>query len=270
MPTWRTRIAREFSCVAATEQYNEGFVTVSVDDGHSTDLRTADLLNKYGIPATFYIPGRNPERPVISTGEMRRLADSFELGAHTMSHVPLNKLPLERAWHEIADGKAWLEDTIGKPVESFCYPRGKHTGKIAALVRRAGFRGARTCCLNRHDFPADPYMWAVSTQGHNHGRAVQIRHALFERNLWGAFNYLKIYKGTVDWAAHFGQALDWVSVNGGIAHLYFHSWEIEQANEWRKLESVMRAIGERAGLRRVTNGELFVSWGARRHAHRST
>ncbi len=255
---------------AAAEQQDEGFVTVSIDDGHFTDLRTADLLNKYGIPATFYIPARNPERPVMSTGEMRRLAAGFELGGHTISHVPLNGLPLARAWSEIADGKAWLEDAIGKPVASFCYPRGKHTSRIAELVRKAGFRGARTCCLNRHDFPANPYMWAVSTQGHNHGRAVQIRHALLERNLRGAFNYLKIHKGTIDWRAHFEQALDWVAANGGIAHLYFHSWEIEEAGEWAKLESVMRAIGERPHLRRVTNGELFASWDACRHAQRRT
>jgi len=241
----------------------EAFVTVSVDDGHLSDLRTADLLGKYDIPATFYVPGRNPERPVMSKSQMRQIAATFELGGHTMNHVPLDSVPLDKAWQEISQGKAWLEDFLGKPVRSFCYPRGKHSARIAALVRKVGFLGARTCRLNRHDFPIDPYMWGVSTQGCNHGRILQIRHALFEQNFRGALNFLRVHKGATDWVAHFNYALDWVGVNGGIAHLYFHSWEIEQADDWKELERMLRSIGERTGLKKVTNGELFALWSAR-------
>jgi peptidoglycan/xylan/chitin deacetylase (PgdA/CDA1 family) len=39
------------------ETAKEKYVTISVDDGHPTDLRTVDLLHKYGLTATFYIPG---------------------------------------------------------------------------------------------------------------------------------------------------------------------------------------------------------------------
>jgi peptidoglycan-N-acetylglucosamine deacetylase len=238
----------------------EAFVTVSVDDGHLTDLRTADLLSKYDIRATFYVPVRNPERPVISKSQMRQIAAKFELGGHTMNHVPLDSVPLDRAWEEISASKAWLEDLLGESVVSFCYPRGKHSARIAAMVKKAGFLGARTCFLNRHDFPADPFMWGVSTQGRNHSRVIQLRHALLERNFRGALNFLQIHKATTDWATHFSHSLDWVEVNGGIAHLYFHSWEIEEAQEWKKLEKMLRAIRERTGVKKVANGELFALW----------
>jgi peptidoglycan-N-acetylglucosamine deacetylase len=248
---------------ASLDSNDQAFVTVSVDDGHPTDLRVAELLAKYNLAATFYVPGRNPENPVMSEAQLRELSQRFELGAHTLNHLPLSYLPTERVWREITEGKDWLENSLGKTVGSFCYPMGKYGNRAAALVKKAGFLGARTCQLNLHDFPTDPFAWGVSTQAHDHGKTVQLRHALLERNFEGIFNFLWVYKFATDWETHFRIALDRVQARGGVAHLYLHSWEIDQCGEWQKLESVLRGISERKSLARVTNGDLFAMWGAR-------
>ncbi len=44
---------------------------------------------------------------------------------------------------------------------------------------------------------------------------------------------------------------------GGVAHLYFHSWEIEREGEWDKLARMLEHLSHRKQLTRVTNGELF-------------
>lgn len=248
---------------AHTVSNNQAFVTISIDDGHPEDLRVAELLTKYNLAATFYMPVHNPEHPVMSPAQMRELARRFEVGGHTMHHVALNGLPESKVWSEISDGKAWLEDTLGKPLQSFCYPMGKHNARIAALVKKAGFLGARTCWWNRHEFPHDPFAWGVSTQAHNHSKAVQVRHALLEQNFRGLLNFLSIYKSATDWATHFGHALERVQAKGGVAHLYLHSWEISECGEWEKLESVFRLISQQPAMHRVTNGELFAMWGVR-------
>ncbi len=235
------------------------FISVSVDDGHPTDLRTAELLCKHGVPATFYVPARNPERPVLPVAQLKEIAQGFELGGHTMNHVPLNSVSDERVWLEISEGKAWLDDLLGKPAVSFCYPRGKHNAHIAELVKRAGFVGGRTCFLNRNDFPGNPFIWGVSTQAHNHSRMIQVRHALVEQNFRGAINFLTAYKSATDWPEHFQHALDRVQTHGGIAHLYLHSWEIDQNGDWEKLDSVLQSIS-RSGIPMLTNGELFSNW----------
>jgi peptidoglycan/xylan/chitin deacetylase (PgdA/CDA1 family) len=239
-------------------------VTISVDDGHPSDLRVADLLSKYGLSATFYAPARNPEQPVLSRSDLQRLSQQFELGGHTLNHVALNSLSSERVWREITEGKDWLENCSGKPVHSFCYPMGKFGKRTLALVKKAGFLGARTCQLNRHDFPTDPFAWGVSTQAHNHSRMVQVRHAFLEANYQGALNFVFIYKLSTDWATHFRYALDHVQARGGVAHLYLHSWEIDERGDWQKLESVFRDIAQAPDLKRVTNGELFALWPALR------
>jgi peptidoglycan/xylan/chitin deacetylase (PgdA/CDA1 family) len=236
------------------------FVTISVDDGHPSDLRTAELLTRYGLKATFYTPAKNPERPVLSAAELRKLAANFELGGHTMSHLALNSLSPEHAWQEISGCKKWIEDLTGSRTASFCYPRGKFDRGIADMVRKAGFLGARTCFFNLNEFPRDPFMWGVSTHAFTHSHAMQMRHALLERNFAGAWNYWRTHRGERDWVRQFMCALDHVNDRGGIAHLYMHSWEIEQMEQWNLLEGVFQEIAQRSKLLTATNGELFDLW----------
>ena len=238
------------------------FVTISVDDGHPTDLKTAELLQKYGLKATFYVPAKNPEREVMSSPLLRQLSGTFELGGHTMNHVPLPSLAEKTARAEILDCKKWLEDLTGRPAVAFCYPKGKFNRATAELVKRAGFMGARTCLFNLHEFPEDPFRWGVTTQAYSHSRTIQMRHALLEGNFSGAWNYWKIYQGAQVWQQHFLRALDHMAEHGGIAHLYMHSWEIDGLGQWELLESVFQAIADRPGLVRATNGDLFALWRA--------
>jgi hypothetical protein len=87
---------------------------------------------------------------------------------------------------------------------------------------------------------------------------IQLRHALVEANWKGASNYLSVFKRSTEWEEHFTHALDRVEMYGGVAHLFFHSWEIDQMNHWGKLRRVLEAASKR-DLIRVTNGELFAS-----------
>lgn len=236
---------------------HERYLTISVDDGHPTDSRTAELLQAFGLRATFYVPATNPERPLLSLAALREIASAFEVGGHSYGHRPLAGLRDDEARREIRDGTQWLEDRVGHGVESFCYPMGKVGPTTPRLVREAGLVGARTCMLNLTELPTDPYRAGVSTQGRWYARHVQLRHALLQRNLRGAANYLTVHHLARDWAFHFAAALTWVQHNGGVAHLYLHSWEIDANDDWARLRAVLGYASRVDGLTRVTNGELF-------------
>jgi peptidoglycan/xylan/chitin deacetylase (PgdA/CDA1 family) len=233
-------------------------ITISVDDGHETDLRTADLLGEVGLRATFYIPATNGERPVMTNEAIRSIASRFEVGGHSYHHQSLTGLPAEDSKREIVDGKAWLEDVVGSPVRSFCYPLGKFNAGVARQVEDAGFACARTCLLNRTEPPKHAYMWGVSTQAFSHSRLTQARHAAGERNWTGLANYARIFRGAVDWEDHFLRAVTHVEAHGGIAHLYLHSWEIDKYDAWNKLRRLLVRVRD-SSLVPVTNGELFDS-----------
>jgi hypothetical protein len=92
---------------------------------------------------------------------------------------------------------------------------------------------------------------------------IQLRHAVLERNFAGMVNFLRTYNGTTDWQQHFSYALEHVERYGGIAHLYLHSWEIDELGQWDQLEAVLAATSKRDGFSRVTNGALFRLWKTR-------
>jgi peptidoglycan/xylan/chitin deacetylase (PgdA/CDA1 family) len=239
---------------------SERYITISVDDGSAQDLRAADLLDQYGLQATFYSPAVNPERPVMPVGQIRELSGRFEIGSHTYNHQALGSLPDEQAWTEIRDGKKWLEDLLGETAASFCYPRGKFNRRTPALVKRAGFIGGRTCHFNVHAFPHDPFLWGVSTHACDHSQLNQVRHAALERNWMGIQNFFSVYKAATNWQTHFFHGLRHVEQHGGIAHLYFHGWEIDELGQWEQLSSVLKSVAQ-SGLTSITNGALFSLWG---------
>jgi hypothetical protein len=239
------------------------YITISVDDGSPQDFRAADLLQTYGLQATFYIPAVNPERAVMQASHIRELSRHFEIGSHTYNHKALKSLSDEQAWTEIRDGKEWLEDLLGEPVASFCYPQGKFNRRTPDLVKRAGFLGGRTCHFNLHTFPADPFLWGLSTHACDHSRLIQVRHAALERNWIGIRNFFSIYKGATSWQTHFFHGLQHVERHGGIVHLYFHGWEVEELGQWKQLTSLLQSAAQ-CGLTSVTNGALFRLWGESR------
>jgi peptidoglycan/xylan/chitin deacetylase (PgdA/CDA1 family) len=221
------------------------------------------------LRATFYIPAKNPERPVMAENQIRELSSHFEIGAHTLNHAPLKSLSDSQSWAEILQGKQWLEDTIGKLAVSFCYPRGKFNRSTPVLVKKAGFLGARTCLFNLHTFPQDPFLWGLSTHAYSHSKVIQLRHAALEGNFAGILNFLGTYRGTTDWQQHFLYALDHVEKNGGIAHLYLHSWEIDELGQWERLEAVFAEISRRDSFSKTTNGALFQLWRLRNDHRRN-
>lgn len=232
------------------------YVTISVDDGSALDIKTAQMLDKYGLQATFYIPARNPERAVIAPSQIRELSKRFEIGSHTLNHTPLKLLSNGRAAQEIGQGKNWLEDVLGSRVISFCYPRGKFNRATPGLVKNAGFLGGRTMLMNLHDFPRDPFLCGISTVAYSHSRLINIRHALLEGNFIGLRNFFRDYKANTDWREHFTCALDQVEKHGGLAHLVLHSWETDELGEWNRLEEMFAIISKR-NFTSVTNGTIF-------------
>ena len=105
-------------------------MTISVDDGCASDIRIADLAQKYEIEVIFYWPvewhslayekGYQP----LSYAEAYEIAKSFEIGSHGVTHGHLTQMPREIAESEIADSKFMLQSLFDRNVKKFCPSRG--------------------------------------------------------------------------------------------------------------------------------------------------
>src|SRR5688572_6810536 len=121
----------------------ETIITTSWDDGHPLDSRIAEMLDKYNLTGTFYIP-RSISSGVMSDTQLRDLASRFEIGAHTLNHVFLTDTTPDIANQEISGSKRWVEDATGQSCSMFCPPAGRYTRQHLPMFTSAGFAGIRS------------------------------------------------------------------------------------------------------------------------------
>ncbi len=232
-------------------------ITTSWDDGAHEDLRLAELLDRYQLPACFYIPRDNPERAVLGARDIASLATRFEIGAHTISHLRLTSLPEARAFREIRDSKTWLEDVIGRPVESFCYPGGQFTPAHAREVEAAGFVGARTADWLCLDPGRDPYRILPSSHVYAHPRWVNVLHCVRREHPAALWTYLRHLGAAVRPAQLVERMLKVAATHGGTVHVWGHSWEIAERGLWSELEEIFALLaGARAHATMMDNATL--------------
>lgn len=91
-------------------------------------------------------PAPDAGRRILTSSELQELArgDLMEIGAHTVSHPWLPDLDEAAQRNEIRGSKLALEDALGRPVRSFCYPYGAFDRVSSAIVAELGFDQACT------------------------------------------------------------------------------------------------------------------------------
>lgn len=226
-------------------------VTTSWDDGHELDTKVADVLDELGIAGTFYISPQSaeiPSRKRISDATLLDLAERFEIGSHTLTHPHLTRLPLKIAAREIRLGNEALQDVLGRPVTSFCYPYGAYHSQHVELVRTAGFLVARTIRRFCTGAVADPLQMGTTTHAARYladGWSVARRSRTVRQAcaMWG------------NWDDLARQLFQEARAGGGLYHLWGHSWEIQKNDDWSRLRSLLRYIADH-DVAFVTNGEL--------------
>ncbi len=219
--------------------------TTSWDDGHPLDLRLADLLATHGFRGTFYVPGRNIEgRPVMSGSELRRLAEGFEIGGHTMDHVRLGSLSPDEVRRQIVDNKRALEDTLGRSVTSFCYPGGTHDASVRSVVRDAGYRYARTTTDLLLATEWDPLRAPTTIQFYPHRAGIYVRNFLRRGLSSSRARALAIARRSRSLEELLRLLLDSLPASPAVFHLWGHSWEIEANGLWASLTRFLRLASE--------------------------
>jgi len=108
-------------------------------------------------------PTGNAADFMMTWDEAREMVASglVTMGAHTMTHRNLKKLPLDEARDEIETSKRVIEAELGRPVTLFAYPFGNpandYTEAVKDIVREAGFRCATTVVLGLAEHGVDPF-----------------------------------------------------------------------------------------------------------------
>ena len=209
-------------------------VTLSFDDGTVHDRRLVAAFNRHGLKATFnLVPGRFGRDGVVARDEVASLYEGHEIASHGWLHLNLDRLDPYRRLAEIRDGRAALEDLLGRPVRGFASPYGAHGDASVDAMREAGVAYARTAGETRSArWPVPDFLrW---TQVAHERHAAQHAERFFQDSNWG---------GTL-----------------GALSLWGHGYEFE--DRWADLDALCALIGGRAGVWYCTNIDLVDYWNA--------
>jgi hypothetical protein len=221
-------------------------------------VRLAELLAAHGLRGTFYVPITNPDFAVLKPAEITTLQQlDMEIGAHTYSHTVLPLLDSATMSHELLSSKARLEDIVAGPITSFCYPQGKFDARTRQQTIEAGYQLARTTLSFRLEHNFDPFLMPTSFQFVPHPPANHVRHAIKEGNLKGLMQWITSFGARSNLIELLDVMFQYILRQGGILHLWGHSWEIEQEQLWEVLDTALGQIGHHPDVLYLTNAQTL-------------
>jgi peptidoglycan/xylan/chitin deacetylase (PgdA/CDA1 family) len=144
-PPRRARAPRLGGARTIRGRETSGYVTFTFDDGPNKETTTQilDALDRYDVPATFFVVGRRFVGEKEAAQEGRSVLHDIVrrghlIGNHTAAHKNLRKLSAKAARDAIESNARALRDELGGAIQLFRPPYGQSTSAVKAFVRKRG------------------------------------------------------------------------------------------------------------------------------------
>lgn len=133
-------------------------ITFSFDDGVTQDIRAIEILNRYGLKATFNLnssyfglPGgfMRDERKItqdkVKACDVKSIYAGHEIAVHTLTHPNLLDLDDDTVAYQVEQDRIALSNLAGYDVVGMAYPYGTVDERVANIIKnRTGVRYSRT------------------------------------------------------------------------------------------------------------------------------
>jgi len=121
------------------ETEKKPMIALTFDDGPSVHTRSVlNILEKYGVVATFFVLGENVE--VWQDTIKQAVKNGNEVASHTWSHIPLTGLNYQAIEKSVKDTNAAIEKVTGIPCPLFYRPPyGLVNRRIANISDEIGY-----------------------------------------------------------------------------------------------------------------------------------
>ncbi len=217
-------------------QYNifpEGkkrILTFSYDDGHDTDIRLIELLNKYNMKGTFHLnSGIYGELTPEKCEKIRERYAGHEISCHTVSHGWPHQLHNASFVNEVLHDRLNLEKIANYPVVGMSYPFGEFDDEIIKMMSSCGIVYSRTVSsTNNFKLPTNFMAWHPTCH-HN-----------------GMSNHTKSFLKTLDspWFAP-------------LYYVWGHSFDFKTEEQWLEFEENLKELSNNDKIWYATNIEIY-------------
>lgn len=137
-------------------------VSLTFDDGLPCQIQYAlPALRKWLLPATFFVIANDVtefDTQFRTYVWQKAHHEGHEIGSHSRTHRKAASLSVAEAVMEAQDSKFWIQQRLGQPVTSFCYPFTDAPAHLKGAVIGAGYkqaRGGRVARLDKYLQPGD-------------------------------------------------------------------------------------------------------------------
>ncbi len=220
--------------------------TLSYDDGITQDRKLIQLLNQYGVKATFNLnSGLFGQEGLVAAGkkevshiklteeEVATVYKGHEMAAHGQYHECMVGMDIARCVDEILESRKALEKMEGKPVTGFAYAFGAYDEVVIKALEACGISYARTVdATHKFDIPRNFLTWHPTCH-HDDERIFE----LAEEFLGDGFYFSLITPAK-------------------LFYVWGHSYEFDQCENWDHMEQLLRKIAGNDKVWYATNGEI--------------
>lgn len=220
-------------------------ITFSYDDGVTQDIRLIEILDKYGIRATFNLnsglfgtehtlnrQGVVVRHDKVPPSEVAKIYRAHEVSAHTLTHPHLTGLCEDEIIRQVERDRLALSDMVGYEVVGMAYPGGgfQNSDRVERVIRNhTGIKYARTISLSYSFNPTENLYRYKPTAFH--------------------LDFADLYHLADEF---FG------SDEGGVFYIWGHSYEFDIRDTWDEFEKFCAYISRRPDVFYGTNKEILL------------
>lgn len=223
-------------------------VTFSYDDGVLQDLRLIELLDRYGLKATFNLNSQllgqenyliredvKVNHTKVQPSQVKTVYQNHEVAVHTLTHPNLITLEEDEIIRQVEEDRSNLTALVGYEVDGMAYPCGgvNHDARVADVLRRkTGVRYSRTITSS--------YSFAPQTD------LLQFNPTVYHR----------------EWEEMFRLGEEFLALQPDTPQIFYiwgHSYEFDIDDSWSRFEDFCRLISGKEDIFYGTNREILLS-----------
>lgn len=218
-------------------------LTLSYDDGVEQDRTLVEIINRFGIKATFNLnsgiqSGASPfcKKDLVvrrlNVRDLPKLYAGHEIAVHSLTHPHLEQLGEAVIQNELEQDKLNLERIFNTKVQGMAYPFGTYNDQVIQEALRCGLKYARGIVSTRKfSIPQDPLgkMTYQPTCHHNDPALMSL-------------------------------AEQFLALQTRVPQLFYvwgHSYEFEADHNWHILEDFCRLVAGRDDIFYAVNAQVL-------------
>lgn len=218
-------------------------LTLSYDDGVVQDIRLIQILDKYGIKATFNINSGhylsedvNREkfygRMKLSEATELYKNSGHEVAVHAVTHPFLERLKTDEILTEVLEDRRDIEKQYGTLARGMAYPYGTYNNEVIDCLKKCGICYSRTIKTTENFKFPENWLELNPTCHHNNPKLMELAKKFVESKI------------------------KYASENQ-LFYLWGHSYEFDRNDNWDVIEKFAEYVGGRDDVWYATNIEIY-------------